>query len=166
MEMVMARPTERVVPQPAPLRLSRVFHAPRETVFAAWISAEHIKRWFCPETFTVPEARVEPRVGGPFEVCMRSSTGEDHWSRGTFVEMVPSTRLVFEGQVDDRTGKPLFRVSTEVDFADVPGATRLDIVQRYTLLDPSSGWMVAGAPEGWRSTLDKLEREVVRLACR
>ncbi len=27
--------------QPQPLRLSRVFHAPRETVFMAWTSADH-----------------------------------------------------------------------------------------------------------------------------
>ena len=37
------------------------------------------------------------------------------------------------------------------------------MVQTYTLIDPSVGWMVKGAPEGWRSTLDKLEKEVVRM---
>jgi uncharacterized protein YndB with AHSA1/START domain len=28
-------------------------------------------------------------VGGPFEVCMRSPTGEEHWIRGKFVEIAP-----------------------------------------------------------------------------
>ena len=32
------------------------FHAPRETVFKAWSSAEHVKHWFSPETYTVPDA--------------------------------------------------------------------------------------------------------------
>jgi uncharacterized protein YndB with AHSA1/START domain len=36
-------------------------------------------------------------------------------------------------------------------------------MQTYTIIDPSIAWMVAGAPEGWRSTLDKLERELVRM---
>ena len=35
--------------EPAPVRVSRVFAAPRETVFKAWSSADHIKRWFCPD---------------------------------------------------------------------------------------------------------------------
>lgn len=146
-----------------PLRLSRVLHAPRETVFRAWSSADHVKRWFCPETYTVPEARVEMRVGGPFEVCMRSAAGEDHWTRGTFVEVTPTTRLVIDIEVTDGAGKKLFRAFTEVDFADVPGGTRMNVVQTYTPHDPAFIWMVKGAPEGWRMTLDKLEREVVRM---
>ena len=40
----------------------------------------------------------------------------------------------------------------------------MDVTQTYTLIDPSiAAPMVAGAPEGWRTTLDKLEAEVVRM---
>jgi len=151
------------VQQPPPLRLSRVFHAPRETVFKAWSSADHVKRWFSPETFTVSDAKVQMHVGGPFEVCMRSPAGEEHWIRGRFVEIAPRTRLVIDMHVADSSGKPLFRALTEVDFSDALGGTRMDLVQTYTLIDPSMAWMVAGAPDGWRTTLDKLEKEVVRL---
>jgi uncharacterized protein YndB with AHSA1/START domain len=149
--------------QPPPLRLSRVFHARRETVFKAWSSTEHVMRWFSPETFTVPDAKVHMHVGGPFEVCMRSPTGEEHWTRGTFVEVTPHTRLVIDMHCTDGTGRKLFRAYTEVDFADALGGTRMDVVQTYTLIDPSTAWMVAGAPDGWRTTLDKLEREVVHM---
>ncbi|HKE34888.1 MAG TPA: SRPBCC domain-containing protein, partial [Candidatus Acidoferrum sp.] len=86
--------------QPEPLRLSRVFHARRETVFRAWISADHVKRWFSPETYFVSDAKIEMHVGGPFEVCMRSPTGEEHWIRGTFVEVAPYGRLVIDMRVD------------------------------------------------------------------
>ena len=148
--------------QPQPLRLSRVFHARRETVFKAWSSGDHVKRWFAPDTFTVPDAKVEMHVGGAFEVRMRAPTGEEHWIRGRFVEITPPTRLVIDMYIADSAGRQLFRAFTEVDFADALGGTRMDVVQTYTLIDPSTAWMVAGAPEGWRSTLDKLEREVVR----
>jgi len=148
--------------QPAPLRLSRVFHARRETVFKAWSSGDHVKRWFAPDTFTVPDAKVEMHAGGAFDVCMRSPAGEVHWIRGTFVEVMPHSRLVIDMHIADSAGRQLFRAFTEVDFADALGGTRMDVVQTYTLIDPSTAWMVAGAPKGWRSTLDKLEREVVR----
>ncbi len=149
--------------QPPPLRLSRVFHARRETVFRAWSSADHVRRWFSPETFTVPHANVDMRVGGAFDVCMHSPVGEEHWIRGRFVEVAPNTRLVIDMRISDSAGKPLFDACTEVDFADALGGTRMDIVQRYTLRDPSVAWMVAGAPDGWQSTLDKLQQEVVTM---
>jgi len=150
--------------QPPPLRISRVFHARRETVFKAWSSADHIKRWFSPEGCSVPEARVEMHVGGPFDVCMQLPTGEKHWVRGTFVEVTPPNRLVIDMNVTSGAGEPLFRCYTEVDFSDALGGTRMDVVQTYTFIDPSiAAPMVAGAQEGWRTTLDKLDKEVVRM---
>src|SRR5260221_10757578 len=166
--MAMAQVTEAnkdaVVRQTPPLRLSRIFHARRETVFKAWSSSDHVKRWFSPETFTVSDAKVQMHVGGAFEICMRSPAGEEHWSRGKFVEVTPHTRLVIDMHVDDDAGKKLFRAYTEVEFSDALGGTRMDVVQTYTFTDPSiAAPMVAGAPEGWRTTLDKLEKEVVRM---
>ena len=111
------------VQQPPPLRLSRVFHARRETVFKAWSSADHVKRWFSPETFTVSDAKVQMHVGGRFDVCMRSPTGEEHWTRGTFVEVTPHTRLVIDMHATDSVGEPLFRAYTEVAFSDALGGT-------------------------------------------
>jgi uncharacterized protein YndB with AHSA1/START domain len=152
------------VQQPAPLRISRVLHARRETVFKAWSSAEHVKRWFSPETYTVSDATVQMHVGGAFDVCMRSPGGVEHWTRGKFVEVTPHSRLVIDMHTADSAGKPLFRCHTEVDFSDALGGTQMDVVQTYTFVDPSiAAPMVAGAPEGWRTTLDKLEMEVVRM---
>lgn len=150
--------------QPPPLTLSRVLHARPETVFKAWSSADHIKRWFCPANYTVPDATVRMEPGGTFDVCMRSPAGDDHWTRGTFVEVTPNTRLVIDMRVKDNNGATLFSAYTEVNFAEVPGGTRMDVVQTYTFNDPSmAAPMVAGAPEGWRTTLDKLDKVVVRL---
>jgi uncharacterized protein YndB with AHSA1/START domain len=149
---------------PRPLKVSRVFHAPCETVFNAWGSALHLKHWFCPETYSVPEATVRMETGGPFEVCMRSPEGVDHWTRGTFVEVHPHSRLVIDMYAVDATGKRLFRAYTEVDFTEDFCGSRMDVVQTYTLFDPDlAAPMVAGAPEGWRTTLDKLERHVVHM---
>jgi uncharacterized protein YndB with AHSA1/START domain len=83
--------------------------------------------------------------------------------RGTFVEVTPHTRLVIESHVAGIAGDPLFSSRTEVDFSDAPGGTPMDIVQTYTFIDPAiAAPMVGGASEGWRTTLDKLEREVAR----
>src|SRR5437588_387448 len=82
--------------QPHPLVVSRTFPASRELVFQAWSSADHLKRWFCPAGYTVPQAQVEFRVGGAFNICMRSPEGQDHWTKGQYAEIVPNTRLVID----------------------------------------------------------------------
>src|SRR5271169_2974313 len=117
------------VQQPPPLIISRTLHARRETVFKAWCATEHVKQWFSPATYTVPEARVEGRVGGAFEVLMRSPGGEEHWSRGTFVEVSPHSRLVIDMHAFDAAGDPLFRAYTEVNFSDALGGAQVDILQ-------------------------------------
>ena len=151
---------------PAPVRVSRVFSAPRETVFRAWSSADHIKRWFCPDGYSVPEAKIEMRVGGPFEVCMRSPEGVNHWTRGTFAEVIAPERLTIDHHVIDPCGGgPLFSAVTRVSFGDAAGGgTLMEVVQTYSAAGAEQAeQMLKGAPEGWRQTLDKLEAEVARI---
>jgi uncharacterized protein YndB with AHSA1/START domain len=150
--------------QPKPLTVSRTFPAKRELVWQAWSSADHVRHWFSPATYTVPQARVDMRVGGAFDVLMRSPGGEENWTKGTFTEVTPHDRLVIEMGVVMPDGHALFSARTEVSFSDTPDGTRMDVVQTYVFADPAmAAPMVAGASEGWHTTLDKLEREVARI---
>jgi len=144
------------------LTIVRTFAAPRTLVFKAWSSAEHIKRWFSPEGLTTPEAEVDFRSGGVFAVCMRTPEGQDHWSRGTFVEVAPPERLAFSGAVVV-DGEPKFSVHTVVTFEDDGAGTRMTVRQDYDIHDEGFRGAVGGASEGWRTTLDKLERELARM---
>jgi uncharacterized protein YndB with AHSA1/START domain len=152
--------------EPAPVRVARVFSAPRETVFRAWSTADHIKRWFCPNGYSVPEAKVEMRVGGAFEVCMRSPEGVDHWTRGAFTEVASPERLAIDLHVIDPCGGgPLFSAHTAVNFIEKGRSdTLMEVVQTYSAAGPAQAeQMIKGAPDGWRQTLDKLEAEVARI---
>jgi uncharacterized protein YndB with AHSA1/START domain len=153
---------ESAVRELKPVRISRNLHASRQRVFAAWSSPDAVKRWFAPTGFTIPEARVELRVGGPFEVLMRSPSGEEHWARGVVKEVAPFERLAIDFSVEEPNGRALFRAFTEIDFSDALGGTRLDVTQSYTVLDPETAWMAEGAPQGWAQTLDNLSAEVLR----
>jgi uncharacterized protein YndB with AHSA1/START domain len=146
-----------------PVVVSRVFPAPRELVFRAWSTAEHLKHWFCPATYTVPEAKVEFRVGGAFHICMRSAEGQDHWTRGRYAEITPHTRLVIDMNAVGERDQVLFRAYTVVRFADEAGGTRLEVTQRYTLLNDAGLPMIRSASPGWSQTLDRLEQEVLRM---
>jgi uncharacterized protein YndB with AHSA1/START domain len=148
--------------KPEPLVISRHFAAPRDLVFKAWSSAEHIKRWFSPEGCSVPEAEIDFRAGGVFAVRMRMPSGEIHWIRGTFGEVLAPDRLAFTAGVTFGD-KERFTVHTIVTFEDEGIGTRMTVNQSYEIHDPAFLFAVEGAAEGWRTTLDKLEREVARI---
>ena len=145
-----------------PLVVSRFFPASRELVFKAWSHADHIKRWFSPEGCSVPEAEVDFRPGGVFVVCMRLPDGVDHWARGSFLEVSPPERLVLAIGVEVG-GIGRFTAHTAVTFAPEGAGTRMTVQQSYEFHDPAFVSAASGAREGWRTTLDKLEKEVARI---
>jgi uncharacterized protein YndB with AHSA1/START domain len=160
----MAETTATKLPlEPPPVRISRTLHAPTKLAFKAWSSPEHVKRWFAPTGFTVPQAKVEMRVGGPFEVLMRAPDGVEHWARGKFLEVSQFDRLVIDFIVEEVKGHALFRALTEANFSEAIGGTLLDVTQTYTVLDPHAAWMAEGAPKGWAQTLDNLSAELGRM---
>jgi uncharacterized protein YndB with AHSA1/START domain len=157
----MTSTTDAKTPAPRSLTIARTFAAPRERVFACWSSAERMKRWFSPEGVDVPEAEIDCRPGGAFVICMRMPEGTEHWCRGAFGEVVPPERLSFDCDVSTG-GKVGFRVHTRVEFAAEHGATRMTVEQSYEIRDEAFRFAVEGSAEGWRTTLDKLGREIAR----
>lgn len=97
---------------------------------------------------------------------MRSPEGVEHWTRGTFAEVVVPERLTIDHHVVDPCGGgPLFSAVTDVRLIDkAREGTLIEVVQTYTLTgEAQAEQMIKGAPEGWRQTLDKLEAEVERM---
>jgi uncharacterized protein YndB with AHSA1/START domain len=160
--MAIVNETARFV-QPCVVAVSRTFDAPRELVFKAWTSAEHLQHWFSPACFTVPEAVSEFRIGGRFEICMRGPDGQDNWTRGHYTDIAPGERLVLDLGVLGPDGATLVRAHTAVTFADAGRGTRVEVRQTYTPVAPDSELMVQHAPKGWEQTLDRLARELVRM---
>ena len=144
-----------------PFVISRVFDAPRNLVFKAWSTEDHIKRWFSPAHCCVPEAEIDFRPGGVFAVHIRSDEGQDFRWRGKFIEVSPHDRLVFTSLVSFN-GAAKITVDTEVTFKDEGAGTRMTLRQEGVIHDESFPG-TAGAAEGWRATLDKLEQEVARM---
>lgn len=77
------------------LIINRVLDAPRPLVFRAWIDPAHLVRWWGPDGFTVPECKMDWRVGGAWRTCMRSPDGNEYRVRSAYREIVKPERLVF-----------------------------------------------------------------------
>lgn len=77
------------------LRLSQVFDATRETLFAAFTDPTILVCWWGPEGVSIPECRIDLRVGGAWRTCMQGTECEDRCVGGVYKEILPSEKLVF-----------------------------------------------------------------------
>lgn len=77
------------------LVLERVVDVPRELVWKAWTTPEHLKKWFTPAPWTTADCEVDLRPGGIFRTVMRSPEGQEFTELGCYLEVVESERLVW-----------------------------------------------------------------------
>ncbi len=147
-----------------PMVITRLFNAPLPRVWRALTDPEQIMKWWGPEHFTSPEARVDFRVGGKYVFAMRDPDGNDYWSTGTYREIEPMTRIVYTDSFADAEGN----VVSATDYglsADFPAELVVtimleDLGGRTRLTSTTEGMprdaMFEMARSGWTTSLDKL----------
>ncbi len=133
--------------------ITRIFEAPRDRVFAAWIDPDRVGAWYGPEHFDTPRASVhiEPWVGGRWELTMvQRDSGAEFPVRYEIVELVEPELLVLRCDPMPEIGLPEGTL-TRVELHDHGQRTRM------TLSDgpyPAPGRGHAEA--GWTAALEKL----------
>lgn len=88
-----------------PFSISRVFHAPRETVWQAWTEREHLLRWFGPKGSNIQHGTLDLRVGGVFHYCMTHPNGMEMWGRWVFRIINRPDRLEFISSFSNADGE-------------------------------------------------------------
>lgn len=89
---------------------TRVFDAPVERVWQAWSDPEHVMRWWGPDHFTSPSAKIDFREGGTSLVCMRAPAdfgGQDFYSTWSYQRIVPLQEIEFVHNLADKDGTPI-----------------------------------------------------------
>ncbi len=84
--------------QPDPkldLVLERVVDVPRELVWAAWTTPEHLKKWFTPAPWTTVDCEMDLRPSGIFRTVMRSPEGQEFSNAGCYLEIIKNEKLVW-----------------------------------------------------------------------
>ena len=133
---------------------SRVFDAPRERVFDAWVDREHIERWFGPNGFTTTIDSMDVHPGGVWRFVMHGPDGVDYPNVVRYLEVVRPERLVYEHGSDD-SGEYLF--TNTITFDDVGGKTRLTMRALFVSAEERRLRVEEyGAIEGGKQTLARL----------
>jgi uncharacterized protein YndB with AHSA1/START domain len=136
------------------ISLTRMIEAPRELVFDAWTSDEHLSQWWGPNGFTLTTEDIDVRPGGRWRFMMHGPDGVDYPNELLYEEVVRPERITFEHGAPG-TDHPTFR--GVITFDEFMGNTVLtmksvfqtkehmdEVVERY------------GAIEGGNQTLDRL----------
>ena len=84
--------------------VTRTFNASPQRVWRAWTESAEVRKWWGPEFWTSPEARMDVREGAFSLVLMSSPDGQDIWMRWDYTRVVPQERLEYTQNLSDRDG--------------------------------------------------------------
>ncbi len=142
--------------------IERTFDAAVGLVWKMWTDPEYFKKWYGPNGFTVPVAKLDVCVGGKRLVCMASPDGSmNMWTTGEYTVIVPNQKLVYTESLSDENGNVVspstmgmpegYPTTTEVTILleDLGGRTKM--VMTHAGVTASSG-----AGGGWEQAFDKL----------
>ncbi|WP_175650536.1 SRPBCC family protein [Pseudomonas sp. Marseille-P9899] len=133
------------------VRLHRVFKAPAERVYRAFLDAEAMAKWLPPHGFTCKVDHFDPRVGGTYKMSFSNfSSGQRHGFGGEYTELLPNERIRYTDRFDD-PNLPGEIIAT-ITFKAVSCGTEVHIVQEGL----PSVIPLEGCYLGWQESLNQL----------
>ncbi len=138
----------------APLEICRTIPASRERVFAAWLDPDRLRRFMCPAPgVTISSVRVDPQVGGQFEIVMDVG-GRELPHRGIYEVIEPPARLVFTWEsVNAPKGSRVELLLADVGTGEDAPQTEITLIHTG-LLEPEAR---QDHERGWTRILENLQ---------
>jgi uncharacterized protein YndB with AHSA1/START domain len=130
----------------------RIFDAPRDVVWQAFMDPDRIPRWWGPHGTTTTVVEMDVRVSGTWRYISRAPDRDDVVFHGEYLEIVPpeqfSWTFLFEVPGVGDVGGPETFV-----FEDLGGRTKLISTSHFPSTDDIEGalegGMINGAVESW-----------------
>ena len=136
------------------LTVSKLYDAPRDEVFNAWVEAAKVQEWWgCGDT-TKTVSDIEAKEGGKFNHTM-TIHGNDFPAKARITEYDPPARLAYESEANEMAPK----MTVEVDFTEQGGQTRVTLT--HSGIPAPLGDIITG---GWSAAFGKLEGFLARQA--
>ncbi|GBF38502.1 SRPBCC family protein [Leptospira johnsonii] len=147
--------------QPDPktdLVLERIVDVPRELVWKAWTTPEHILKWFTPAPWKTIDCEIDLRPGGIFRTTMLSPEGQEFPNSGCFLDIVENEKLVFTDIFE-----PGFKPTANGGFFTAiltlekhGNGTKYHVLARHKDEESRKKHEEMGFHEGWNAALDQL----------
>ena len=137
------------------LVVRRTVNAPAHLVFEAWTNAEMFRRWWVPKSYglNLVSCEMDVRAGGQYRLAFLHE-GATMEFFGTYLEVVPHSRLVWTNEEDDAGQK-----ITTVTFEENEGKTSIVVHDLYPNADAVDTGSIGAMPE----VLEQLEEMLASL---
>jgi uncharacterized protein YndB with AHSA1/START domain len=147
-ELTVTTPTDREIV------LTREFDAPRDLVFEAHSSCEHMSRWWGPRKYETVSCELDFRPGGKWRMVHRGPDGDEHAFRGEFREISRPDRIVWTFEYEGFPG----HISVEtLSLDEVDGKTTLTATAVYDTTEDRDAMLQSGMSEGATETWERLQ---------
>ena len=141
------------------LLVTKTFDVAPEKLFDAWVNAESVKKWWGPRGFTNPVCKIDARPGGRLLIHMRSPDGMIFPTHGYFQKLERPHLMIFTTSAfEDENGDDQFENLNTVSFHEKNGKTELQLQVLVLRSNPTADEALDGMEEGWKQSLDKLEK--------
>jgi uncharacterized protein YndB with AHSA1/START domain len=110
------------------IHLHRVFRAPPERLYRAFLDGSAMSKWLPPYGFTCTVQQMEATVGGTYKMAFTNfSSGVSQSFGGVYHELVPNERIRYTDRFDDPTLPG--EMQTTVTLKPVLCGTEVNITQ-------------------------------------
>ena len=134
--------------------IERSYDAPARLLFEAWSKPEHLMKWFGPAGWPLTLCEVDFRVGGKWRFAMTGSSGIQNTPfGGTYLEIVPNRRIVFDNTFEAPGAETMVMTVT---FEEKAGRTKLTLHTLFGSVAMKNHHLGAGFEQGTNSGLDQL----------
>ncbi|MCE7070557.1 SRPBCC domain-containing protein [Dyadobacter sp. CY327] len=153
------------------LTISHLFDAGIDRVFQAWTDPEKLKHWYAPDRCLIEYKSIEVKEGGRFHYCIQHPLHGKNWVIGTYIEIVPPSKIVFTMQFSNENGEEINNMAdkqlatwpqeiiTTVTFESLGNQTKA-LIHETVSEDKAK---TTGAYRGWIQMFDKLNQQLARL---
>ncbi|MCA1840068.1 MAG: SRPBCC family protein [Actinobacteria bacterium] len=141
--------------------LTREFDAPKDLVFEAYTSCEHMSRWWGPRRYENSSCEIDFRPGGKWRMVHKDpDSGEEFAFRGEYKDIVPTDRITWTFEFEGFPGA----ISEEtMTLEEHDGKTTLTVTAVYSSLEHRDAMLQSGMAEGAGETMDRLEEYLEKL---
>jgi len=133
------------------IHLHRVFRAPPERLYRAFLDGSAMSKWLPPYGFTCTVQQMEATVGGTYKMAFTNfSSGVSQSFGGVYLELVPNERIRYTDRFDD---------------PNLPGEMQTTVTLKPVLCGTEVNITQEGLPEvipvemcylGWQESLAQL----------
>jgi uncharacterized protein YndB with AHSA1/START domain len=159
---------KRLIHQPDPyldLVFERIVDIPRELIWKAWTTPEHLKQWFTPAPWETIDCEIDLRPGGIFRTVLRSPEGQEISNLGCYLEIIPNEQLIWTNALQPGYRPSPIQLTNESDAFSFTAILSLDPHEngtkyRATVIHADAGGCKRhndmGFQDGWGKALDQL----------